>query len=444
MSASRPAFPFSLRALVILFLLATIAACGDKPANGAASAPGAGPDAGSGAGPGAGAAPPPAEVGIITVAPTRLALTTELPGRLEASRVAQVRARVPGIVLKRAFREGSEVKAGEVLFRIDPAPLQATFSGTEAAVAKAEANLAQTTLKAQRYKPLVETNAISKQEYDDALTAQKQATADLAMSRATRQSAGLNLGYATVTAPISGRIGRAQVTEGALVGQGEATPLATVQQVDPIFVNLTQSSTDLLRLKRSMASGKLQSAGENAARVTLLTEDGQVYPQSGKLLFSDLTVDESSGAVTLRAEFPNPNRTLLPGMYVRARLEQAVNEAALTVPAQAVQRTTDGASVLVVGPDNKVAARPVKADTMQGNVWIVSAGLKPGDRVIVEGVQKAKPGATVKPVAWAGTAAPGESTASPVPAVPAAPAAAAPAIASSAPSSATTTRSKAN
>ena len=392
MSASRPVFPSSLRALVILFLLATIAACGDKPANGAAGAAGAG------------AAPPPAEVGIITVAPTRLALTTELPGRLEASRVAQVRARVPGIVLKRAFREGSEVKAGEVLFRIDPAPLQATFSSTEAAVAKADANLAQATLKAQRYKPLVETNAISKQEYDDALTAQKQAVADLATSRATRQSAGLNLGYATVTAPIAGRIGRAQVTEGALVGQGEATPLATVQQVDPIFVNLTQSSTDLLRLKRAMASGKLQSAGENAARVTLLTEDGQVYPQSGKLLFSDLTVDESSGAVTLRAEFPNPNRTLLPGMYVRARLEQAVNEAALTVPAQAIQRTTDGASVMVVGTDNKVAARPVKADTMQGDVWIVSAGLKPGDRVIVEGLQKAKPGATVKPVAWAGIA----------------------------------------
>ncbi len=434
MSANQPSLPASLRVLVTLFLLSAIAACGDKPG------------AGAGAGPGPSAAPPPAEVGIITVAPTRLALTTELPGRLEASRVAQVRARVPGIVLKRAFREGSEVKAGEVLFRIDPAPLQATFSSTEAAVAKANANLAQATLKAQRYKPLVETNAISKQEYDDALTAQKQATADLATARATRQGAGLNLGYATVTAPIAGRIGRAQVTEGALVGQGEATPLATVQQVDPIFVNLTQSSTDLLRLKRAMASGKLQSAGENAARVTLMTEDGQVYPQSGKLLFSDLTVDESSGAVTLRAEFPNPNRTLLPGMYVRARLEQAVNDAALTVPAQAVQRTTDGASVMVVGPDNKVAARPVKADTLQGNVWIVSAGLKPGDRVIVEGLQKAKPGATVKPVAWAGIAAPaGAATAS----APAQGAQAAPAVASTAPvgpapAAATATQTKAN
>ena len=418
MSATCLSHPASLRVLVMLFLLSILAACGDKPAATA------------------GGPPPPAEVGIITVAPTRLALTTELPGRLEASRVAQVRARVPGIVLKRAFREGSEVKAGEILFRIDPAPLRAAFSSTEAAVAKADANLAQTTLKAQRYKPLVETKAISKQEYDDVLTAQKQATADLATARATRQTAGLSLGYATVTAPIAGRIGRAQVTEGALVGQGEATPLATVQQIDPIYVNLTQSSTDLLRLKRAMASGKLQSAGDNAARVTLVTEDGQVYPQSGKLLFSDLTVDESSGAITLRAEFPNPNRTLLPGMYVRARLEQAVNDAALTVPVQAVQRTTDGASVMVVGPDNKVAARPVKADTVQGNVWIVSAGLKPGDRVIVEGLQKAKPGATVKPVAWAGIAPPANAATTAATAATATPVAPASAVAAPAPSKA--------
>ena len=346
------------------------------------------------------AAPPPAEVGIVTIAPISLSLTTELPGRLEASRIAQVRARVPGIVLKRTFREGSEVAAGETLFRIDPAPLQAIFSSTEAAVAKSEANLAQSNLKVQRYKPLVQTNAISKQEYDDAETAQKQAVADLATSKATRKSASLNLGYATVTAPIAGRIGRAQVTEGALVGQGEATPLATVQQIDPIYVNLTQSSTEVLRLRRAMASGKLQSAGQDAAKVTLVTEDGQTYPETGKLLFSDITVDESSGAVTLRAEFANPKRLLLPGMYVRARLEQAVNEAALTVPQQAVQRTPDGASVLVVGADNKVSVRQVKADKAQGSVWIVTSGLQAGDRVVVEGIQKAKPGATVKPVPW--------------------------------------------
>ena len=389
MSASRPALPSGLHPIVLCtFILSTtgmLSGCGDKPA--------AGPAAG---------APPPAEVAVVTIAPTRLALTTELPGRLEASRVAQVRARVPGIVLKRTFEEGSNVKAGQVLFRIDPASLQATFSSTQASVAKAEANVAQAALKVQRYKPLVETNAISKQEYDDALTAQKQASADLATARATRQSAGLSLGYATVTAPIAGRIGRAQVTEGALVGQGEATPMATVQQVDPIYVNLTQSSTEVLQLRRALSSGKLQAAGDNAARVTLVTEDGQAYPQSGRLLFSDLSVDESSGAVTLRAAFPNPGRMLLPGMYVRARLEQAVNEAALTVPQQAIQRTTDGASVMVVGADNKVVARPIKADASQGNLAIVTSGLKPGERVIVEGLQKAKPGATVKAVQWAG------------------------------------------
>lgn len=386
MRPSRPALPSRLHA-VLLLMIGILSGCGDKPA----------------AGPAAGAPPPPAEVAVVTIEPTRLALTTELPGRLEASRVAQVRARVPGIVLKRTFEEGSTVKAGQVLFRIDPASLQAVFSSTQASVSKAEANVAQAALKVQRYKPLVDTNAISKQEYDDALTAQKQAAADLATARASRQSAGLNLGYATVTAPIAGRIGRAQVTEGALVGQGEATPLAVVQQVDPIYVNLTQSSTEVLRLRRALSSGKLQGSGEDAARVTLLTEDGQVYPQAGRLLFSDLTVDESSGAVTLRAAFPNPGRMLLPGMYVRARLEQAVNEAALTVPQQAIQRTTDGASVMVVGTDNKVTARPVKADASQGNLAIITAGLKSGERVIVEGLQKAKPGATVKTVQWAGT-----------------------------------------
>ena len=412
MSANRPA-PSSrlpVAALVVFMLFATglLSGCGEKPA----------------AGPAAGTPPPPAEVAVVTIAPTRLGLTTELPGRLEASRVAQVRARVPGIVLKRTFEEGSTVKAGQVLFRIDPASLQATFASSQAFVAKAEVNVAQTALKVQRYKPLMETSAISKQEFDDVLTAQRQAAADLATARAARQSAGLSLGYATVTAPIAGRIGRAQVTEGALVGQGEATPLATVQQIDPIYVNLTQSSTEVLQLRRALASGKLQAAGENAARVTLMTEDGQAYAQSGRLLFSDLSVDESSGAVTLRAEFPNPARMLLPGMYVRARLEQAVNEAALTVPLQAIQRTTDGASVMVVGADNKVAARPIRADASQGNLAIVTSGLKPGERVIVEGLQKAKPGATVRPVPWPGAntmpvgtavAAPAPGAASPKP-----------------------------
>lgn len=365
--------------------LLTLAGCGEKPP--AVPAP---------------RTPPPAEVAIITVAPARLALTTELPGRVEASRVAQVRARAAGIVLKRVFREGSEVRAGDVLFRIDPAPFKATYDSTQAAVSKAEANLAQASLKVQRYAPLVKTSAISKQEFDDVLTTQKQFSADLASAKAARQTAALNLGYATVTAPISGRIGRAQVSEGALVGQGEATPLATIQQIDPVYVTLTQSSTDLLMLQRAMSSGRLQSAGKGQARVQLVTEDSKTYPEPGKLLFSDLSVDESTGAVSLRAQFANPERMLLPGMYVRARLDQAVEEQAITVPQQAVQRTQQGATVLLVAADNKVTVRPVKADTAQGNLWIVSDGLKAGDRVIVEGFQKAKPGATVKPVPWPG------------------------------------------
>ncbi len=343
---------------------------------------------------------PAPEVAVLTVAPERISLVTELPGRLEATRVAQVRARVPGVVLQKAFREGSDVKAGEVLFRIDPAQFQATLNSAQAALEKAEANLAQANLKVQRYKPLVETAAISKQEYDDVLTAQQQTSADLAASKAAVDTARLNLGYATVTSPIAGRIGRALVTEGALVGQGEATPLATVQQIDPIFVNITQSSTELMQLKQALANGQLKSAGQGQARVMLVAEDGHVYAHPGKLLFSDLTVDESSGAILMRAEFPNPEHELLPGMYVRARLEQAVNESAITVPQQAVVRGTDGASVLLVGADGKVSAQPVVTDAVQDGKWIISRGLKPGDQVIVEGLQKTKPGATVKPVPW--------------------------------------------
>lgn len=362
----------------------------------------------------AGGPPPPPQVAVYTVAPATLTLSTELPGRLEASRVAQVRARTPGIVLQRVYKEGSDVKAGDVLFRIDPAQFQASYDSAQAAVAKAEANLAQAELKVKRYKPLLAAQAVSNQEYDDAVTAQKQAAADLATTRAARTTAGLTLGYATVTAPISGRVGRALVTEGALVGQGEATPMATVQTLDPIYVTITQSSTDLLRLQRALAAGKLKGADGSkggAARVTLVTEDGQPYPQAGKLLFADVAVDEATGSVAMRAEFPNPNRSLLPGMYVRARLDQAVNEAALQVPQQAVVRGPEGATVLVVGADNKVGSVPVKADAAQNGSWIVSAGLKGGERVIVEGFQKTKPGGTVKPTPWQGpvAAAPGAS-----------------------------------
>ena len=383
----KPIRPIPQVAAAVL-ILSLLGACGDKIPS--AQAQGAG-------------APPP-EVSIVTIAPERVVMTTELPGRLEATRVAQVRARVSGIVQKRIYREGSDVKAGDVLFRIDAAPYQATYNSAQATLARAEANLAQTSLKAQRYKPLVETNAISKQEYDEAVTAQKQAVADVAAAKAALETARLNLGYATVNAPISGRIGRAQVTEGALVGQGEATPLATIRQIDPIYVNLTQSATDVLELQRAMASGKLKRVGKEEAKVTLVTEDGQPYPHAGKLLFSDLTVDESSGAITLRAEFPNPERMLLPGLYVRARLEQAATENAILVPQQAVQRSPSGAAVMVVGADGKVAAQPVKTAGTQGNSWIIAEGLKAGDRVIVEGLQKVKPGAPVKPVPWKASA----------------------------------------
>ncbi|MBP1204318.1 membrane fusion protein (multidrug efflux system) [Duganella sp. 1411] len=368
------------------------------------------------------AAPPPPKVSVVTVAPASVTLTSELPGRTEASRIAEVRARTAGIVLKRVFEEGGDVKAGEVLFRIDPASFQASFDSAQAAVAKAEANLAQADLKVKRYKPLLAAQAVSQQEYDDAVTAQKQAAADLATAKAARTNAGLTLGYATVTAPISGRIGRALVTEGALVGQGEATPMATVQQLDPIYVTITQSSTELLKLRRALAEGKLKSAGKDQARVSLVTEDGQAYPQTGKLLFADVSVDQNTGSVSMRAEFPNPKRTLLPGMYVRARLEQGVNEAAITVPQQAVVRTQDGASVLIVGSDNKVVSQPITATANEGQNWVVSSGLKGGERIIVEGFQKAKPGLAVTPQPWAGPASP--APAAPATAAPAAPAAA--------------------
>lgn len=354
---------------------------------------------------------PPPEVATVTVAAAPLAITTELPGRLEASRVAQVRARVAGIVLKRTYKEGTDVKAGATLFRIDPASYQAAYDSAEAALARAEANLAQTSLTVQRYKPLVETNAISKQEYDAAVAAQKQAAADVASAKAARVNARLNLGYASVESPISGRVGRAMVTEGALVGQGEATLLATVQQLDPIYVNLTQSSSEFLQLQRAMANGQLKKAGKDQAKVTLTTEDGQPYKLAGKLLFSDIAVDPSSGAVTLRAEFPNPDKWLLPGQYVRAKLEQGVRDDAIALPQQAVQRDPSGSSVMLVGADGKVAAQPVKTGDAQGDKWVITEGLKAGDRVIVEGFQKVKPGATVKAVEWKAAQAPAANNA---------------------------------
>ena len=270
-----------------------------------------------------GSAPPPPEVGVITVAMGEVGLVTELPGRLEPSRIAEVRARAAGIVQQRLFREGSDVRAGQVLYRIDAAPYLANQASAQAAVAKAQANHAQAQALATRYRPLVEANAISKQEYANAVAAEKQAEADVIAARAALRNAEINLGYATVNAPISGRIGRSLVSEGALVGQGEPTPLAVVQQINPLYVNFTQPATEVMNLRRALEQGRLKRAGADGAQVRVVLEDGTEHPQPGRLLFADLTVDATTGQVSLRAEVPNPRAMLLPGMYVRVRLEQA-------------------------------------------------------------------------------------------------------------------------
>jgi len=412
---------FSLRRAALAAAVAgvlALAACGKSEAPaGAAGAPGGG--AGGGA-------PPPPEVGVVIATPTDVGLVTELPGRLEATRVAEVRARAAGILQERLFREGSDVKAGQPLFRIDPAPYAAAAQSAQASLARAEANAVQAKALAERYKPLVEANAVSKQEYLNAVAAAKTAEADIAVGRASLQTAKINLGYASVTAPISGRIGRALVTEGALVGQGDATALAVVQQINPIYVNFTQSANDVLKLRRAMEAGQFKRAsGDGAAIVRILLEDGSEYALPGKLLFSDLTVDATTGQVTLRAEVPNPKGDLLPGLYVRVRVEQAQVSNAITVPQQAVTRTQQGDTLTVVGADGKLSKRTVKISAAQNNQWIVLDGLKAGEQVMVDGFQKLQmmpPGVAVKAVPWkaptpgAASAAPAAAAAASAPA----------------------------
>lgn len=357
--------------------------------------------------------PPPPEVGVITVQSESVPVTTELPGRIDPVRTAEVRARVAGILLKRVFEEGSQVKAGQVLFQIDPAPLQAAYDSAKASLAKAQANLTQAQSQADRYKVLVKINAVSKQDYDNAIAAAAQGNAEVLAAKAALETASLNLGYATVKAPISGRIGKALVTEGALVGQGEATEMAVIQQMNPIYFDFTESSTELLKLRREMENGQLKSVAPGEAKVTLLLEDGTVYPHEGKLLFSDVTVDPTTGMVTLRAEFPNPDDVLLPGMFARAQLEQAVNNQAITVPERGVTHGPGGtASVMAVTPDNKVEMVPVTVSSTVSNQWIVTSGLKAGDRVVLEGLQKIQPGMTVNPVPFGSTNAPANHKAS--------------------------------
>lgn len=350
---------------------------------------------------GAAAPPPPPAVGVITVQTQTVALTTELPGRLEATRIAQVRARAAGILTKRAFREGSDVKAGQLLFQIDAAPLRALLQSAQAAQARAEANREQAAAQAERFKPLLAANAISQQEYVNAVAAFKQAEADVASARAAVATAQINLAYASVTAPISGRIGRALVTEGALVGQGEATPLALVQQIDPMYVNFTQTTAEVLRLRKAVDAGKLLRSGSaDAATVQVVLEDGSVYGAPGRLLFSDLTVDATTGQITLRAELPNPSGLLLPGTYVRVRVQQAQASDAVLLPQQAVTRSPVGDTVLVVAGDGKLSTRTLKIGGAQGGRWVVLSGLVAGEQVVVDGFQKLRGQTVVKPVPW--------------------------------------------
>ena len=342
------------------------------------------------------------EVGIVVVQPERVAITTELSGRTAALLVAEVRPQVGGIIQKRLFTEGSDVKAGEVLYQIEPASYQAAYASARAAVGKAEAGLTPARLKAERFKQLVAINAVSKQDFDDAAAAVKSAEAEVEAAKANLDTARINLAYTRVKAPIAGRIGRSSVTVGSLVTASQAVALSTIQKFDPVYVDVTQSSSDMLRLKRALASGQLKNGGASQARVKLLLEDGSAYPLEGVLKFSDVTVDQSTGSVTLRTIFPNPKQLLLPGMYVRAILEEGVSEQAILVPQQAVSRDPAGnATAMVVGAGDKVEPRTLKTSRAIGDKWLVSEGLKAGDRLIVEGLQKAKPGAGVKPVAFA-------------------------------------------
>ncbi|KIU54494.1 MULTISPECIES: efflux RND transporter periplasmic adaptor subunit [Pseudomonas] len=380
--------PVRLRTLAPLLLLSlALAGCDSKP-------------------PAEEQAPKPA-VSVETVREQPLAISTELSGRILAPRIAEVRARVAGVVLKRVYREGSDVKQGDVLFRIDPAPFKADYDSARANLAKAEATRFQARLQDQRYAELISIDAISRQEHDNARAAAMQADAEVAAAKAALERARLNLGYATVTAPISGRVGRALVTEGALVGQNESTPLAIIQQLDPIHADLTQSTREINALRRALRAGELKQVGQDQARATLIQDDGTPYPLAGKLLFSDISVDPSTGQITLRSEFPNPDLDLLPGSFIRVRLEQAVQPKGISVPQQAILRDSAGLPrVLLVDAEQRVSERAVVLGSVQQDRWIVTEGLAPGDRIVTEGLQHVKVGDQVSVTPATDTAAP--------------------------------------
>jgi len=343
--------------------------------------------------------PPVPEVSTVTVQTQKIMLSTELPGRTSAYRIAEIRPQVSGLILNRLFTEGSSVKTGQVLYQIDPAPFQAALDNTQAALGRAEANLPAIRSRAERYREVLADKAVSRQDYDDAVAAMTQVKADIKYWKATVETARINLGYCRVTAPISGRIGKSNVTEGAIVTAYQPVALATIQQLDPIYVDVPQSTTELLRLKRRLEDGRLKSHGTNQNKVKLILEDGTAYPPEGTLQFRDVTVDPTTGSVILRVVFTNPEGVLLPGMFVRAVMKEGVNEQAILIPQQGVSRDPKGNPVsLIVDAEGKAQQRMLTLDRAIGDKWLVSAGLAPGNRVIVEGMQRVRPGAAVKVV----------------------------------------------
>jgi membrane fusion protein (multidrug efflux system) len=341
------------------------------------------------------------EVAAVTVQQQQVELTTELPGRTSAYLVAEIRPQVNGIIQKRLFREGSDVNAGQLLYQIDPAPFQVAHDSARASLAKAQANLPSIRLRAERHRELLADRAVSKQDYDDAAAAMEQARAEIAYWQSQVDGARINLGYTRVTAPISGRIGKSSVTDGALVTAYQPTTLATIQQLDPIYVDVTQSSAELLRLKRHLETGRLSNDGKNGKKVRILLEDGTPYPLEGTLQFRDITVDPTTGSYTLRIVVPNPKQLLLPGMFVRAMVQEGIVEQAILVPQQGVRRTPKGEPfALVVDETGTVQQRLLTLNRAIGDQWLVSSGLKTGERLIVEGLLKVQPGAPVRVIPW--------------------------------------------
>ncbi|MBP6395692.1 MAG: efflux RND transporter periplasmic adaptor subunit [Giesbergeria sp.] len=340
----------------------------------------------------------PAKVGVITVQSESQTLTSALPGRTSAFMSAEIRPQISGIVQKRLFTEGTTVKAGQALYQIDPAPYQVAEASAKAALAKAQAQARTAQVNAQRNAELVQIDAISRQAYEESQASAQQSASDVAVAQAALQAARINLGYTRITAPIAGRTSLSTVTPGALVTANQAGVLTTIAQIDPVYVDITQSSTDLLQLKRELAQGRFERVGEGAARITLQLEDGSTYPHAGRLQFTGVNVNPSTGAVTLRAVVPNPDGVLMPGMYVQTLLPTGVSSDALLLPQQAVTRDIAGkASALLVNAEHKVERRPIEVDRAIGNRWMVSAGVAPGDTVIVDGFQRIKVGDTVNP-----------------------------------------------